>query len=228
MQLSEGNAFYLEELIRAAAEAQRSDHPETVVAMVQARLDALDDDARRILRAASVLGEVFWAGAVAQLLGGAGTPAGLGPAARGAGARELIVLRTQSRFPDEAEYAFRHALLREGAYASLTDEDRALGHRLAGRMAGRSTASRIRLALAEHFERGGDGARATLNQASQTITSLDAPVGRAARGGRVRGLPRRGCERKPRRYAGLTWPDRRSRTRRAGWSRGPRALRSRS
>ena len=62
--LSEGNAFYLEELIRAAVagEAGEEDHalPETVVAMVQARLEGLEPDARRVLRAASLYGEVFW------------------------------------------------------------------------------------------------------------------------------------------------------------------------
>src|SRR5262245_56655376 len=72
VRLSEGNAFYLEELIRAAAEGKSSHLPETVVAMVQARLDVLDDEARRILRAASVFGEVFWAGAVTRLLGATG------------------------------------------------------------------------------------------------------------------------------------------------------------
>lgn len=46
--------------------------------------------------------------------------------------RELLVRRPGSRFPGEEELAFRHALLREGAYAMLTEEDRALGHRLAG------------------------------------------------------------------------------------------------
>ena len=129
--LSDGNAFYLEELIRAAAEGQRDDLPETVVAMVQARLGALDDDARRILRAASVFGEVFFR-------------------------------RKPSRFAGEEDHAFRHALLREGAYSTLTDEDRALGHRLAGEWL-EQHGEQDPLALAEHFERGGDGARAGLH-----------------------------------------------------------------
>ncbi len=77
VRLAEGNAFYLEELIRATAEGQRSDLPETVVAMVQSRLDALGDDARRLLRAASVFGEVFWVGAAARL------PVGISPRERG-------------------------------------------------------------------------------------------------------------------------------------------------
>ncbi|XXX78274.1 protein kinase [Sorangium sp. So ce134] len=58
LRLSEGNAFYLEELIRWTAEGRGPDVPGTVVAMVESRLGALDDEARRLLRAASVFGEV--------------------------------------------------------------------------------------------------------------------------------------------------------------------------
>ncbi len=162
VRLSEGNAFYLEELIRAAAEGQRDDLPETVVAMVQSRLGALDDDARRILRAASVLGEVFWPGAIARLLGLAPRVTEIEQRLEELANRELIVQRKQGRFPGEQEYAFRHALLREGAYTMLTDEDRALGHRLAGEWL-EQHGEQDPLALAEHFERGGDGARAGLH-----------------------------------------------------------------
>src|SRR5262249_40386849 len=69
--LADGHAFYLEELIRAASRGTGEALPETVVAMVQARLLDLDGDARRLLRAASVLGEVFWKSAVEGLAGGA-------------------------------------------------------------------------------------------------------------------------------------------------------------
>ncbi len=148
---ADGNAFYLEELIRAAAEGSRA-LPETVVAMVQARILGFDPEARRVLRAASVFGEVFWRGAALALLGGMGT----GRTADWLSLlcdQEALVRRKESRFPGEEELCFRHALLREGAYSTLTEEDRALGHRLAGEWllaAGESDA----LVLAEHFEKG--------------------------------------------------------------------------
>jgi len=154
-RLSEGNAFYLEELIRSAAEGHGADLPETVVAMVQSRLGALDDEARRLLRAASVFGEIFWARGVSALLGGATTWERLAALVE----REVLVKRMESRFPGEREYAFRHGLLREGAYAMLTDEDRALGHRLAGEWLEERGESDAR-GLAEHFERGGQPERA--------------------------------------------------------------------
>src|SRR5262249_22647432 len=53
------------------------------------------------------------------------------------------------------EFAFRHALLREGAYSTLIEQDRTLGHRLAGTWL-EQRGEGDSLALAEHFVRGGD------------------------------------------------------------------------
>ncbi|XXX81483.1 protein kinase [Sorangium sp. So ce134] len=155
---SEGQPFFLEELIRATAEGRGDALPETVVAMVQVRLEALPAPARRILRAASVLGEVFWRGAVAHLLGG-DEAASLAEHLSALVAGELCVRHREGRFPGEEEYSFRQALLREGAYAQLTEDDRALGHRLAAdwlEAAGEADP----LVLAAHCERGGLTARA--------------------------------------------------------------------
>lgn len=159
VKLSDGNAFYLEELIRAAANGKSDDLPETVVAMVQSRLSELDERARRILRAGSIFGEVFWTGAIAGLLGTSDNDAMLRELLAEMTERELLVHRETSRFRGQTEYAFRHALLREGAYAMLTIDDRSLGHRLAGEWL-ELHGERDPVVLAEHFEVGGDGARA--------------------------------------------------------------------
>ncbi len=160
--LSEGNAFYLEELIRTAdaGEVGEEDHtlPETVVAMVQARLSGLDPEARRVLRAASVYGEVFWSGGIAALLGDMRSQQATDWLSRLC-EQEVLMRRQDSRFPGEEELAFRHALLREGAYAMLTEEDRSLGHRLAGHWL-EQHGENDALALAKHFERGEDRGRA--------------------------------------------------------------------
>jgi hypothetical protein len=186
LRLSEGNAFYLEELLRWAAEGRGGELPETVVAMVQSRLGALDADARRILRAASVFGEVCWSGGVVSLLGGAARPSSLRERLAELAEREVLVKRKDSRFPGEEEYAFRHALLREGAYAMLTEEDRALGHRLAGEWLERHGEGDA-LLLAEHFEKGGDGPRAGSHylRAAETASrggDSEAAIARARRG----------------------------------------------
>jgi len=156
VRLSEGNAFYLEELIRWTAEGKGADMPETVVAMVESRLGALDEGPRRLLRAASIFGEAFWAGSVAALVGGEARRRGVAQGLAALVEREILVRRPESRFPGEEELSFRHALLREGAYAMLTEGDRTLGHRLAGEWLEEKGEQDAR-ALAEHFEKGGDG-----------------------------------------------------------------------
>jgi eukaryotic-like serine/threonine-protein kinase len=158
-RLSEGNAFYLEELIRWAAEGRGEELPRTVVAMVQSRISALDDGTRRLLRAASVFGEVFWAEGVAALLGSRDRALVVRERLGMLVERELVARRKDSRFPHQDEYAFRHALLREGVYAMLTDGDRVLGHRLAAQWL-EAHGEQDALLLAEHSEKGGDGERA--------------------------------------------------------------------
>ncbi|WP_437820323.1 serine/threonine-protein kinase [Sorangium sp. So ce1078] len=182
VERADGNAFYLEEQIRAAARGRTSAPPETVLAMVQTELDALEPEARRVLRAASVFGEAFSEAGVAALVGRAELARELDELVR----REAIV-RLGARSADgHAAYRFRHALLREAAYGMLTEGDRRLGHALAGGfLAERGEAAPM--ALAEHFERGGEPGRAAaayLAAARQALSSNDpaAALARAARG----------------------------------------------
>jgi tetratricopeptide (TPR) repeat protein len=182
---ADGNAFYLEELIRAAAEGRHA-LPETVVAMVQSRLEGLEPEARKVLRAASIFGEVFWRGSVSALLGGEIDPDRVGEWLSTLVEREVFVRRSESRFQGEDEFAFRQSLLREGAYAMLTDADRALGHRVAAEWLeehGEADA----LVLAEHFEAGealGRAAGHYLVAAEQAVRDgdLDAARARVQRG----------------------------------------------
>jgi hypothetical protein len=157
---ADGNAFFLEELIRAAAEGRWDDLPDTVVAVAEARLAALEPEARRLLRAASVFGVRFPAAALPTLLGEPAadhdTEAWLSALCE----RELLVpAGPGGAAAPLAEVDFRHAFLREAAYAMLTEEDRRLGHRLAGAwLEGRGGADAH--AVAEHFELGQDRAAA--------------------------------------------------------------------
>jgi hypothetical protein len=96
------------------------------------------------------------------------------------------VPRPESRFPGAREYAFRHALLREGAYAMLTDADRTLGHRLAAEWLERSGEGDP-MALAEHYARGADPARAggfylRAAELAQRGGDNEAAIARAERG----------------------------------------------
>lgn len=130
MGLAQGNAFFLEELVRTAADRRSIASAETVVGTVQATLDALGPEARRVLRAASVFGERFSEAGVKALLA-ADAGAQVSSILRDLVAREVLLEGTSGTLEGGSELAFRHALLRDAAYAWLTDTDRALGHRLA-------------------------------------------------------------------------------------------------
>jgi eukaryotic-like serine/threonine-protein kinase len=148
---ADGNALFAEELIRRAATAREDELPDTILAIMEAQLERLDPKARRVLRAASVFGEVVWEEGVAALLGGELERADVSRWLDTMVAAELLSERSTSRFAGVRELAFRHAMWRDVCHAMLADEDRRLGHRLAGawlEQVGERNAS----VLAEHFE----------------------------------------------------------------------------
>ncbi len=147
---SGGNAFYVEELIRAVAEGRGDTWPDSVLAMAEQRLDRLDPEARRVLRAASVFGATFHRGGVAALLGSA---------ARAEDWLPHLVSREVVERRGEETYAFRHALMRDAAYATLPEADRAGAHALAAAWLTQAGEGDARI-LAEHHERGGEPDRA--------------------------------------------------------------------
>jgi tetratricopeptide (TPR) repeat protein len=159
VQRAEGNAFYLEELIRRVSEGAGDTLPETILALVESRLERLEPEARRIARAGSIFGEVFWRGAVAELIGGAAGVADLDGWLSSLVERELFTVRSESRFPGEREYVFRHGLIRDAAYAALTDSDRGAGHKIAGEWLERA-GEKDALIMVDHFEKGGEPQRA--------------------------------------------------------------------
>ncbi len=192
-----GNAFYLEELIRSVSssgsgqangEARRPGLtlPETVLTMVQARLEALEPEARRVLRAASVYGQTFWRGGVLALLSGQDSDAYVAAWFDELCEREIITRREITKFRGEEEYVFRHAFIAEAAYSMLTDKDRVIGHKLAAHWLERA-GEREAVVLAEHLERGADPKRAITfyrRAAAQALEGNDlaACLARADRG----------------------------------------------
>ncbi len=153
-----GNALFLEELVRAEAAGESGGSPETVMAMVESRLHALDGEARRVLRAASVLGRVFWEEGVRALLGGERASVPLRDVLTGLCDREVLARRDTDDPALGREYVFRHELVREAAYGMLPPADRALGHVLAAAFLERSGAEPA--VVGEHCERGGEPQRA--------------------------------------------------------------------
>jgi eukaryotic-like serine/threonine-protein kinase len=156
-----GNALFLEELIRYAAEG-REDLPLTVQALVQARLDRMSPALRLVLRAASVFGQSFWTGGVEALLDH--------PAAMDLSElmhAEIITRQNESRIAEQDEWIFRQALVRDTAYASILEEDRRPLHLAAG--AWLESVGDVDLGLiARHADAGGDLPRAAALYARAT------------------------------------------------------------
>lgn len=168
---SAGNPFFIEELLRARVEGRKGVVPDTVLAMAQARIDALPVDARRAARAASVLGEDLCDEGLAALLS----------AEEGSVARwvaellraELIVRRSGA----PGYYDFRQSLFRDAANASLTAEDRVTAHALAAAWLDKRP-DRNALALASHFEEAQEPTRACTpyaEAAAQAVEGNDLP-----------------------------------------------------
>ena len=178
-----GNALHLEELLRAAVERADDAPPDTILAMLAVRLERLEPEARRVLRAGSVFGRTFWSGGVAALL--EAEPGWVQRSLRELAAQELVSARERSDFPGEVEVVFRHALTRDAAYVMLTEADREHGHLAAGAwLAAHGETDAI--VLAEHFERGRDGARAAgwfLRAAAQAMSGNDFTAAIARRPG---------------------------------------------
>ena len=154
VERGDGNPFFLEELVRALRAGRSSEVPDSILGIVQTRLEVEGVEGRRVLRAAAIFGETFSRDGVASLLGG--ERAGLGEVLDRLTDRELINPADPPVASDGSPlFAFAHALVREAAYTMLTDEDRRLGHRLAAQWLLEHGVSEP-VVLAEHFRRGDD------------------------------------------------------------------------
>jgi serine/threonine protein kinase/predicted ATPase/class 3 adenylate cyclase len=190
---AEGNPFYVEELIKMfidqkvivpgaevwSVDASRLGEvhvPATLTGVLQARLDRLTPEEKTVLQRASVIGRVFWDGAVEHLgaritgairretslasFAATGVPVGGGEAVASAleshRRKELIYRREASAFAGSREYIFKHALLRDVTYESVLKRERREYHRRAAEWLTWQSGGRAGECaglVAEHYER---------------------------------------------------------------------------
>jgi tetratricopeptide (TPR) repeat protein len=174
IEQASGNALYLEELIRAAANGGVNDFPTTVSAMLQARMGLLEPRARRVLLAASVLGQRFALEQLEPLLDGESTQV----------IEQLIEAEMlEPEHPDVLR--FRHGLLRDAAYGLLSHDGARELHRIAAEHLIASDADPM--IIADHLSSAGLGERAAsyyLRAAEQAsaANALDETLRRAEKG----------------------------------------------
>ena len=138
---SGGNPLYAEEFVRLLrdrdllvrkgsswelAVGAEIPFPDSVQALIAARLDTLSPERKAMLADAAVIGKVFWSGAVAAM--GNLTEADVGTAMHELARKELVRSSRRSSMEGEAEYAFWHVLARDVAYGQIPRASRASRH----------------------------------------------------------------------------------------------------
>jgi hypothetical protein len=123
--------------------------PETLTALIGARLDALDAPDRALLLDAAVLGTSFTPEGLAAVCGRPLSE--LEPRLQSLTRRELIRHVADERSPERGQYAFVQALVRETAYNTLAKKDRQTRHLAAARWFESLGEPELVGALAGHF-----------------------------------------------------------------------------
>jgi len=183
---AQGNPFYLEELVRAAASgSDLSQIPDTVLGTVQIRFDAVGEGSKLVLRAASIFGQSFAAAGVKALLGEM-SDEDVDRWLQILVDKEILFCRQTG---NTYEHVFRHALLHQAAYAMLAPKEEVSGNTLAGHFL-EEQGERDAIVLADHFEKGDKPQRAirwlrvAANQA-MAVDDLGAALDRVERGVRL-------------------------------------------
>ena len=99
--------------------------PDTIQALIAARIDALPAEQKQLLQHASVIGRIFWQGALEERAqSDADVPALLDALV----ARELVTREERSTISGEQAFRFKHGLIRDVAYSALSKSERAELH----------------------------------------------------------------------------------------------------
>jgi class 3 adenylate cyclase/tetratricopeptide (TPR) repeat protein len=133
-----GNPLYAEEFVRMLRDRELLDaqgrlrsaveiaFPESLQALIAARLDTLPADRKSLLQDAAVIGKVFWSGAVAEM--GRRERADVERALHDLVRKELVRPFRQSSMEGEQELGFWHVLVRDVAYGQVPRAQRAAKH----------------------------------------------------------------------------------------------------
>jgi tetratricopeptide (TPR) repeat protein len=142
-----GNPLYAEEFARMAVDRDLMERPEalplpeTVQGIIAARLDGLSSEEKTLLQDASVVGKVFWVGAVSAIGGMDRYRAE--ELLHGLERRQFVRRDRRSSVAGETEYAFWHLLVRDVAYGQIPRGRRGEKHRLAAEWTAGLAADRV-------------------------------------------------------------------------------------
>ena len=153
-----GNPLFLEELAASVAEAGAGDElPVTVREAIAARIDAMPAPARNTLLAAAVIGKTFWRSVVAAIADDVDVDGALHVLE----ARDVVRRDAGSQLAGDLQYTFKHMLIREVAYATVTRAVRRERHAAIARYIEDVLATdSLSTILAYHWREAGEPAKA--------------------------------------------------------------------
>jgi class 3 adenylate cyclase len=159
VETAEGNPLFIEELAASIAEKSTSGElPTSVRAIIAARLDSLPPDERGVLVDASVVGRIFWRGALDEIAERERLTELLGSLE----ARDLIRREAVSRIRGDQQYGFKHVLIHDVAYQSLPRAARRTRHAAVAGYLQETTGDMAQSteAIADHWREAGEHDRA--------------------------------------------------------------------
>jgi class 3 adenylate cyclase/tetratricopeptide (TPR) repeat protein len=140
----EGSAYSV------VGEVEDLEVPETLHALIAARLDGLSEEERRVLQDGAVLGKSFSRGTLAALAGLG--EADLEPLLASLVRKEVLSLQADARSPEHGNYGFLQDLVRRVAYETLSRRDRKSRHlAVADRLAGSPAEEEVAEVIASHL-----------------------------------------------------------------------------
>ena len=149
MLLAQGQLVLEGEAYRPTGDLDDLAVPETLTALIAARLDGLDATDRALVEDAAVLGQSFTVEGLAAVSGLQAEA--LEPRLRALVRRELLALDVDPRSPERGQYAFVQALIREVAYNTLARKDRKTRHLAAARFFESLATDELAGGLAGHY-----------------------------------------------------------------------------
>jgi predicted ATPase/class 3 adenylate cyclase len=158
---------------RPSGEIETLEVPETLQALIAARLDGLSAEERRLLQDGAVLGKTFTPAALATL-SGLSAPE-LEPLLSGLVRKEVLGVQADPRSPEHGQYGFLQDLVRHVAYQTLSKRERKNRHLAA--------AAHLETAFADQDEVVEVLASHYLAAANAAPEADDAPAIRAQAGG---------------------------------------------
>ncbi len=190
LRKADGNPYFVEEIVRtliddgvvertadglhwrASASVDDIAIPDTLQALLMARIDRLDAETKATLQVASVIGRSFYYRILKAISDSAIA------LDRQLGSLERVELLAECGRRPELEYMFRHELARDAAYGSMLNRRRREFHQRVGEAIEAMFADRIEEQahrLAQHFGLAGDQTRAAryYEMAGDTAAGVD-------------------------------------------------------